>query len=153
MKESIIKKTTLIRIFFCILILVLLMFYNSNLNLKSKSSQLEATINGINLNLNLMKNFLTESKETIRQLNKTLNNILKLLEVDNTYLKNKTIQYANKIEYQDQYLIPNVKIFDLNKPLEPKFLYSSIKCRTSANLHNVNTTLCIHDISRDIYVR
>lgn len=46
---------------------------------------------------------------------------------------------------------PHIKIFDLSAPLEPSEVYEPIQCRTSAKLF-VETTLCIHDLKRDIWV-
>lgn len=45
----------------------------------------------------------------------------------------------------------HIKIFDLSGPLEPSEVYEPIQCRTSAKLF-VETTLCIHDLKRDIWV-
>ena len=64
--------------------------------------------------------------------------------IQKTYLQNKSV---------DNVVVkPNVKLFNLNKALEPKEIYDSIKCRVSANIYNVNTTLCIHDQDRDSIV-
>ena len=64
-----------------------------------------------------------------------------MLSIQKTYLQNKSV---------DNVVVkPNVKLFNLNKALEPKEIYDSIKCRVSANIYNVNTTLCIHDQDRD----
>ena len=46
---------------------------------------------------------------------------------------------------------PNVNIFDLNKSLEPKNVYDNIKC-TQSTLYDVRTNLCIHDLTKDIFV-
>jgi hypothetical protein len=46
---------------------------------------------------------------------------------------------------------PHVKIFDLNKPLEPASVYQNIPCRESAR-YIVTTSLCMHDISKDVHV-
>jgi hypothetical protein len=131
-------------------VLLLIVFYYNNLNLKSKSTHLEDKVNRISLNLNLMKNFLDDLKETTRQLNETLNNIFKLAIP--AFFNNITEHNSNKINDNDQDLKPNVKIFDLKKPLEPITVYSPIKCRTSANFYSINTTLCIHDLNRDVFV-
>ena len=46
----------------------------------------------------------------------------------------------------------NVKIFDLGKPLEPENVYMTILCKKSASFFEVVTTLCIHDLSKDVHV-
>ena len=144
---------TSIRFVLCGSILVFLFLYYSLLNFKKKTSDFEAKIDGFSLNLNLVNSVLGESKETLRQLNQTLDTIVKLLKFPKRDSNNITAHYTNTIEFKDQYLQPNIKIFDLNKPLEPIIRYSPINCRTSANLYDINTTLCIHDIKRDIHVR
>ena len=45
-----------------------------------------------------------------------------------------------------------MKIFDLKKPLEPENVYKAILCRKSASIFEIVTTLCIHDLSKDLYV-
>ncbi|CAF1009456.1 unnamed protein product, partial [Brachionus calyciflorus] len=46
---------------------------------------------------------------------------------------------------------PSVNIFSLSEPLEPKEIYDSIKCRISEKII-VKTTLCVHDLSKDVFV-
>ena len=150
MKLFFIYKETWIRLIFCVLLLLLIVFYYNELNFKSRSAHLEDKVNRISLNLNLVKSFLDNLKETTRQLNETLNTIIKFAVPD--FSKNITENYSNKINNKDQDLKPNVKIFDLKQPLEPKTVYSPIKCRTSANFYSINTTLCIHDLNRDVFV-
>lgn len=50
---------------------------------------------------------------------------------------------------QDQ--APNINIFDLNKKLEPSYLYDEIKCKEST-LYDVRTNLCVHDLNKDQFV-
>ena len=45
-----------------------------------------------------------------------------------------------------------VKIFDLKKPLEPSSVYAPILCNKSASFHGIATTLCIHDLNKDVFV-
>lgn len=45
----------------------------------------------------------------------------------------------------------NIKQFDLSAPLEPKSVYETIQCKESAQVY-VSTTLCVHDLARDVYV-
>ena len=82
MKPFFIYKATWIRISLCVLVLLLIVFYYNNLNLKSKSTHLEDKVNRISLDLNLMKHFLDDLKETTRKLNETLNTIFKLVIPD-----------------------------------------------------------------------
>ena len=44
-----------------------------------------------------------------------------------------------------------VTVFDLNAPLVPVDIYSNIQCRKSIKVH-VSTTLCVHDLFRDVHV-
>ncbi len=46
---------------------------------------------------------------------------------------------------------PHVKIFDLRSELKPADIYSGIQCRKSLNIF-VDTTLCVHDLKKDIHV-
>jgi hypothetical protein len=48
-------------------------------------------------------------------------------------------------------VIANVKLFNLSQKMEPNESYDSIQCRKSANFF-VETTLCVHDIHKDIHV-
>ncbi len=63
--------------------------------------------------------------------------LLLLLLIENLVLRN-TIKY--------QHLI---KIFDLNKPLEPNRLYDGINCKLSPKISGIETTLCINDENYD----
>lgn len=45
-----------------------------------------------------------------------------------------------------------VTLIDLRTRLRPKSLYKRIECRKSL-MHVVRTTLCVHDIEKDIHVR
>jgi hypothetical protein len=45
-----------------------------------------------------------------------------------------------------------VSVIDLNSHLLPRDLYKPIKCRKS-NMYIVRTTLCVHDLERDVHVR
>ena len=47
---------------------------------------------------------------------------------------------------------PNVNIFDLNAPLEPDNIYASISCKKSASFYNISTTLCLHNLEKDVFV-
>lgn len=44
---------------------------------------------------------------------------------------------------------PNLRIYDLTKPLKPD-IYDSIKCRKSGVYQKVTTTLCLHESVVDI---
>ena len=46
---------------------------------------------------------------------------------------------------------PHIEIFDLSSPLEPVYVYEDIKCRSSAKVY-VETTLCVHDLKKDVWV-
>ncbi|CAF0973210.1 unnamed protein product, partial [Brachionus calyciflorus] len=46
---------------------------------------------------------------------------------------------------------PSVNIIPLSEPLEPKEIYDSIQCRISEEII-VKTTLCVHDLSKDVFV-
>ena len=46
---------------------------------------------------------------------------------------------------------PHIKIFDLNNKLEPAEIYDKIQCRKSIEVF-VSTTLCVHDLFRDVHV-
>lgn len=52
-----------------------------------------------------------------------------------------------------QLFTPNKKpdIFNLGKELNPDSIYKSIQCRKSIKMI-VSTTLCLHDVNRDIHV-
>lgn len=45
-----------------------------------------------------------------------------------------------------------VSVIDLSSRPLPRSLYKPIKCRKS-NMYIVRTTLCVHDLERDIHVR
>jgi hypothetical protein len=45
----------------------------------------------------------------------------------------------------------SVKVFDLRSDLIPREAYDRIKCRKSAEIY-VATTLCVHDLAKDVYV-
>jgi hypothetical protein len=45
-----------------------------------------------------------------------------------------------------------VILVDLKSPLLPEDLYDSIRCRKSV-LHIVRTTLCVHDVAKDVHVQ
>ena len=47
---------------------------------------------------------------------------------------------------------PNVKIFDLNTPLVPDNIYSSINCTKSTSFYDISTALCLHSLDKDIFV-
>jgi hypothetical protein len=47
---------------------------------------------------------------------------------------------------------PNVNIFDLNAPLEPDNIYASISCKKSASFYNISTTICLHNLEKDVFV-
>ena len=47
--------------------------------------------------------------------------------------------------------VTRIKIFDLNKPLDPDDIYDRIQCRKSLKIF-VSTTLCVHDLANDVHV-
>ena len=48
-------------------------------------------------------------------------------------------------------VIPNVHVFDMQQNLEPAEVYDQIKCKEST-LYETTTNICVHDLSRDIFV-
>ena len=70
------------------------------------------------------------------------------------YLNMKLNLYGRTLEaIGKRHQIPNVKIFNLQKPLKPAQIYSSIKCRKSARFYDVAVSICVHDLNKDKYVR
>lgn len=61
-------------------------------------------------------------------------------------------QKEQPIEEPIQTTTPNINIFDLSKSLEPPLVYSHVKCRKSAKIHDAQTTLCVHNLINDIHV-
>ena len=71
-----------------------------------------------------------------------------------------TFNIRNTIKQEEeQELLPSstrpssvhINLFDLNQALEPRDIYESIQCRTSAEIF-VETVLCVHDLERDVWV-
>ena len=70
--------------------------------------------------------------------------------------KDTTFEKTNKILAKAEKKVTSfssvscVKVFDLNKPLEPITEYTPIDCRSSQIFFQVATTLCVHDFKNDI---
>lgn len=64
-------------------------------------------------------------------------------------IKQQKQTYKLKVQNSKK-IINKIDIFDLNKPQEPKELYDGIKCRESAYIRNVSTTLCVHNPAKDV---
>ena len=62
-----------------------------------------------------------------------------------------TINFYGGHNKLKSYINPNVKIFNLGSPLNPTKRYDEILCRMSA-FSVLNALLCVHDITKDIYV-
>lgn len=56
----------------------------------------------------------------------------------------------NKFDLNSSYKVM-ISRFSLKDPIEPKDIYDNIKCRKSI-IKNINTTLCIHDLEKDVFV-
>ena len=105
----------------------------------------------------------------LRNSEKIFLTIESLKEIDEDYIKNKffdskeiiynltqtratkTLTTKTEIakEAASSSFKQNVKIFNLNKPLEPISEYEPIKCRLSEKFFEVATTLCVHDLQND----
>lgn len=160
------NKQILIKILFSLLILLTIGFYLENTKLKTKIDILNTTLTSIS---KALKDNVDESLDQIellklsqQELEKNWN---KLDEIANITEKiqekvgklNKTlIQTVAQIKEKFMTIVEveteaNVKIFNLNKPLEPNDTYAPIICRKSAHFQ-VTTSLCIHDVQKDIHV-
>jgi hypothetical protein len=98
-------------------------------------------------------NFLKKIARPIAENHNITNQIQKIednININNNNLNNNNNNINNNINDVNS-VKPNVKIFDLNQNLDPVFLYESINCRKSARIY-VETTLCIHDQHRDVFV-
>jgi hypothetical protein len=47
---------------------------------------------------------------------------------------------------------PNVNLIDLSQELLPHDLYNHIKCRKTIQFLNIDVTLCVYDVEKDIYM-
>lgn len=52
-----------------------------------------------------------------------------------------------------QDLNANVRLFNLSKDFVPESTYIPIRCKKSARIADTQTTLCVHDIAKDVHVK
>ena len=62
-----------------------------------------------------------------------------------------SLKLKREQEVKENKMLPNVKLFDLSKPLEPADVYEKIKCKQSSKFI-VKTILCVHDLERDAVI-
>ncbi|CAF1047892.1 unnamed protein product, partial [Brachionus calyciflorus] len=72
------------------------------------------------------------------------------LEISYSQLKHLIINF-NRPTTLNALSNNQINIFNLSSALEPKSSYEDIKCKKSAEIY-VKTTLCVHDLNKDIFV-
>ena len=76
--------------------------------------------------------------------------VLVILQIGNENLRNipYNLNHSSKQSLEN----PNIRIYDLKKPLD-KSISNSIKCRQSAQYHQFSVLLCLHDEKKDLISR
>ena len=96
----------------------------------------------IKKSLGILNENLGMSNDNLKKYSELAKSFEKLIKTSQSATDNTILLSSN----------PNgVSIFNLEKSLEPPELYNSIQCRKSRKIY-VETTLCVHDLNRDVHV-
>lgn len=145
------NKQILFKILLTVLVIISVKLFYDNKKLNNQIQQFENY---------LVKNLNQIAKPDDKQANidsetnqKQFDTIYKSLEeIKNKFIFNfQSKSDREPIVQEIQEVKANVNEFKLSQPLLPANIYDPIQCRKSA-VYFVSTTLCVHDINKDVHV-
>ena len=137
-----INKPILFKIVIIVLTIVSFKLFYDNQKLNNRIEQFEELF-AENLQKNAKINYIEQGK--LKSDKNQLDSIYKSLDE----IKNNFLAKIKSKEIREEKA--NVNKIQLSLPLLPANIYDPIQCRKSA-VFFVSTTLCVHDINKDVYV-
>jgi hypothetical protein len=152
------NKSSLLKFGIFSLILIFLCYIAYSISSQKETSDGIFRLNFIKQIESIEKTKLASSQDTSLRTNEIVELLNKLYNQINVSLKSidekldkldESRKSSKNLEGQNE--SPNVKIFNFKKPQEPAVLYDKIECIKSAVMV-VSTTICLHDLDKDVYV-